>query len=282
MNVGETWAYREPPNYIGKATIPAEVLQLGPPKTNKVRVRFLDGEYVGLAMWVPRQRLKVLWQDADAWLQDEVRFERVRAASADALHTVEFSAAEIALYAYPQPNAVEVGYGASEGASVRINDLSAVARDLGLDADRLLHEPLAFVDRHGAYVAAWPTVLQLAQRMAERQPDLVLAAVDKEERDLRDKAARGHATGSYWEDQASAEFYANHLREQELVFALVRQWCGETATARYDEINDLRAEVLRLRGLVLDVVSHMEQAGDTRAAKRLRRQLDETVLKGVA
>ena len=79
MQVGEQWAYREPPNTPGKAAIVAEVLQFGPPKSNKVRIRLLAGEYPGLDIWASKKRLLVPWDEVDAYLDDERRYEAAAA-----------------------------------------------------------------------------------------------------------------------------------------------------------------------------------------------------------
>ena len=39
MELGETWAYRERISDPNSPLIPAEIIQLGPPKLHKVRVR---------------------------------------------------------------------------------------------------------------------------------------------------------------------------------------------------------------------------------------------------
>jgi len=52
MNVGKVWGYRDKPYTKGEPFSPVEVLQLGPTRSRKVHVRFLDGEYRGLDMWV--------------------------------------------------------------------------------------------------------------------------------------------------------------------------------------------------------------------------------------
>lgn len=93
MQIGDSWAYREKAHAEGNHVIPAEVLQFGPPRSNKVRVPCLDGQYPGLDAWVQKVRLRVPWREAEAWLRDE-RFPRgAREVSLDALGTVEHEAA---------------------------------------------------------------------------------------------------------------------------------------------------------------------------------------------
>ena len=47
------------------------MIREGPPRSNKVKVRRLDGEYEGLEEWVPKVRLVVPWEEVEALLEDE-------------------------------------------------------------------------------------------------------------------------------------------------------------------------------------------------------------------
>ncbi len=110
LQIGDRWAYREKPNRHGHPVWQAEIIQFGPPKTNKVRVRFLDGEYPGLDMWVPRVRLCVPWIEAGAWLRDEERTIAAWEASPFDEDSVEWWAATEIFGAYPEPNAIMMGW----------------------------------------------------------------------------------------------------------------------------------------------------------------------------
>jgi len=74
VKVGEVWASRERAYTEGWPVVPVELLQFGPGRASKVRVRYVQGEYQGLDVWVPTVRLRVLWEEVDAWLDDERRF----------------------------------------------------------------------------------------------------------------------------------------------------------------------------------------------------------------
>jgi hypothetical protein len=54
---------------------------------------------------------------------------------------------------------------------------------------------------------------------------------------------------------------------------LVRQWCGQDAKERYDELVALRAEVVRLGKLAERAISAVRAAGDDRQAEELEREL---------
>lgn len=276
MKVGEIWAYRERPYTEGWPVVPVELLQFGPGRASKVRVRYVQGEYHGLDVWVPTVRLRVLWEEVDAWLDDERRFTAAREASLDALDTVEHRAVWSVLYAYPRPDGILLDLDRSEGATVQIEDLDAVAADLGLDTAALRAAPLAFVDRSGTYVAPWPVALRLGRRVAGVYTEQVLRSIAKDEAELQDKAI--HGTVDDFRDGASLrvapERYAERLQSIEApAFALARQWCGLDAVARFDEAQALREEVVRLRALLRRAITELEEAGRPSIARRLRSQL---------
>jgi len=274
--VGETWAYREPGK--GAASlIPAEVLQIGPAKSKKVRIRFLGGEYPGLDAWVPYQRLVALWEDAEAFLADERRYAAVREASMSGWGTVEHRAAYRAIHAYPRPDGLMIGYPHPEYGEppmVTAPNLAEVAEDLGIGEADLCSEPLAYLDRFGTYTAPWGVAERLAKRIAEVYPEHVLAHVEQEERELREGALYGeHREDGRGERRrcwyVAPERFVERLREEQPAFNLVRAWCGQAAE-RYDEVAALRAEVERLRGLVHEAANWLQNSRHPRVARRLR------------
>jgi hypothetical protein len=151
--VGDRRTYQERPRTEGWPVLPVEILKFGPPRSNKAPVRFLEGEYARIDLWAPGVRLQTPWGEAEAWQEDARRFAAVRRASLEALGSVDCAAAFKVFDAYPRAGEIEVGFGTSEGASIRVANLAEVAVDLEIEAGDLLREPLAYVDRHGVYVA---------------------------------------------------------------------------------------------------------------------------------
>ena len=45
---------------------PVEVVKEGPPRSNKMKVHRLDGEYEWLEEWIPKVRLVAPWEGAEA------------------------------------------------------------------------------------------------------------------------------------------------------------------------------------------------------------------------
>lgn len=276
MQVGERWGYREPPHTPGKALSPVDILQFGPPKSRKVRVRLIDGEYEGLDRWVSGDRLRVRWEDADAFLDDERRYHAARFASRHAERLLEFRAACAVIGCDPYPDSILFGWSGKEAGTVEIADLDLVCRFLGEHREELLAEPLAFIDRHGVYVGPWPIALRLAKRTAVVFPDLVLDYIRQEERQLQDLATNGkyvQAPHSTYERFIPPERYAPDLHEAEPVFALVREWCGVEKASTFAEAEALRAEVERLRGLVLEAANWLKRAGHPVIASRMLRDI---------
>lgn len=149
-----------------------------------------------------------------------------------------------------------------------------MAEDLRIDVGALLTAELAFIDRHGNYMAPWAVALDLAHRICQTMPGLVLARIDGRERELRENASRGtrrrDRDGLVW--QIPPERYAQRLGEREPIFALVRQWCG-VDHERFDELEALRKEVDRLAGLVEQAIKSLQEFGHTATARRLRDEL---------
>ncbi len=69
--VGNRFAYRERVRAYGEPVRPVEVTREGPPRSNKARVRWLEGEYEGLEEWVPKILLLAPWEVAEALLEEK-------------------------------------------------------------------------------------------------------------------------------------------------------------------------------------------------------------------
>ena len=101
MDITETWAYRDR-SPSKSPLIPAEIVQFGPPKSQKVRVRWKVGEYLVLYTWLPKIRLPVLWSEAEAWLRDERLFNAAHGVLGRR-RQIEHKAASMAVPVHPCP-----------------------------------------------------------------------------------------------------------------------------------------------------------------------------------
>ena len=84
---------------------------LGPPRWQKVKVRWLDGEYGGLERWVPKVSLVAAWDEAEVLLEDEHRMFAALEASGDAYVTTTYKAVETVFFAIPREVGAEVSFG---------------------------------------------------------------------------------------------------------------------------------------------------------------------------
>ena len=274
MRVGEMWAYRERAHTLSCPVVQAEILQFGPRKSGKIRVRLHGGEFPGLDLWVPRVRLRVPWNETESWLRDEDKLEAARRASEGAQGAVWYDAADLVFSAYPRPDGILLGW-PSGGGTVCITEPAAVAADLELSAESLPSDALRFIDRNGEFYGPASVAEPLARLVVERFPEEVLAAVATEERELQDEALHGKAFDvGPWATHIPAEKCAEQLRKRQPVFDLVRAWCGRERAERFDELAALRSEVRRLRELVIRAAESLEGAGRPQLASKLKRQVE--------
>jgi hypothetical protein len=188
--VGNRFAYRDGVRASGVPVRPVEVTKEGPPRSNKARVRWLDGEYEGLEEWVPKIRLLAPWEEAEALLEDERRMlAAVEASEEDASDEVTWEAVGevfgiMSRISDPSEEII-LGYKAIEEDLLVVQNLEATARRLGLDKEEMLAEPYAFVDRSGWYKAPFQTAVKVAKHCCQRFPREVLGRIKRDEDELR-------------------------------------------------------------------------------------------------
>ena len=285
-DVGWHFAYRERARTPGDPVRPVEVVKEGPPRSQKVRVRRLDGEYEGLEEWVPKARLVAPWDEVEAFLEDERWTLAALEASGEVLGTVPHRAAELVFFAVPQEAGAEVsfGYRAMERDLLVVDDLGVAAQRLGLDADGLLAEPFAHIDRSGVYRAPFEVAVKVARQCCRRFGGEVLRRVEGRERELREELVTGrlaigdHApesllAGSRWvSPEAVREHARAKLEEAAPAFALVRGWCEREGVDGFEESRALREEVDRLRAILEDTVRWLRDSGHPVKAALLSRE----------
>ena len=280
-SVGQRFAYRARVRAYGEPVRPVEVVKEGPPRSNKVRVRWLDGEYEGLEEWAPKIRLLAPWEEAEVFLEDERQMLAAVEVSEGVSDEVTWEAASevfgaLSEHSSPQEE-IFLGYRAIEDDLLFVQDLDAAALKLGLDKDVMLDEPYAFVDRLGWYRAPFQTAVKVAKDLCRRFPQEVLGHVQKEEDELRQELVSGGPVPSHawWVDSAPyRERAEERLRKVEPVHALVREWCGREASEEFDQVLALREEVDRLRKLAQETVQWLKDNGHPVKAGLLRRELD--------
>lgn len=115
-----------------------------------------------------------------------------------------------------------------------------MAEDLRIDVGALLTAELAFIDRHGNYMAPWAVALDLAHRICQTMPGLVLARIDGRERELRENASRGtrrrDRDGLVW----SGRFLRNGTRSGLANGSRSSPWFGSGAASTMNVSTSLR------------------------------------------
>jgi hypothetical protein len=271
--VGEQWAYRERPRTMGGPVTSVEVLQHGPPRSRKVRVRWLDGEFAGLDEWVSGARLIARWDGIEPLLEDERCDLELEAAQPDPFDQNVAAAIQEVGLAIESPVWFEIHRGAVR---VQIDDFNSVADEVPMPPQELLSSPGAYVDREGALHLGQAISLDLAQRFCQQQADRILTRG----RDSIERIRRAVITGVYepcyeriepWHiATAKAEAW---LIEAETTWRTVRAWCGTEAEDAFDERQALHTEVARLQRLVQDTARWLRDAGHPVKAAAVLRQL---------
>lgn len=126
---------------------PVELVKEGPPRSQKAKVRWLDGEYEGLEEWVPKVRLVAPWDEKEALLENERRMFAALETSGEVYGTTTYRAVETVFSAVP---VCSWGRKSADGPG-RFDDLRFLfAYGCGrcvpgiLEKDRLGHYPRVF------------------------------------------------------------------------------------------------------------------------------------------
>jgi len=254
---------------LGEPVTPVVVVKEGPPRSQRVRIRHLDGEYEGLEEWVPKSRLVALWEDASAFCDDEQKLLDAITASGDVDRSITYKAAEEVFGAIAElfgEELISLGWKAIERGLVIIREFEASVQKLGLSKEQLLSEPHAFIDRHGDYKAPFYVAERLAKDFCAKFPQEILKYIQREENNSRQRSMSAPTLHEQ-------DFAEKWLTKQKPVFALVREWCGEKALTEFNEIAELRAEIRRLRALAEETAQWLKDAGHPLKASLLLKEL---------
>jgi hypothetical protein len=271
MDAGEIWAYRERPRSLGEPVHRVEIVKIGH-RDGMIRVRRLDGEDTGLQEWAHPSSLLCRWEEADRRLGDEQRMLAVREASAAAQGTAEYEAAVFVIGHCGLGRRVALGRSKAELGVMRINKATAVGNELGLDLGELAREhPAAFTDTRGVLVAPWPMAVAVARRAASTYAEALLPELEREERESRSRSLYGWENPGYLRARGTSKEQPKPERTR--VHEMVRDWCGAEPVERFDELLALRAEVVRLGGLIERAVTALRQRGASATAATIERDL---------
>jgi hypothetical protein len=272
LALGGIYAYRKSAKAFGEPVIPAQIMRHGRPRSRKVRVRYLGGEYEGLEEWVPAIRLIADWQDAEALLRDEKALLHACELSDDAGQVPYREPVDCVLAALAEVLGAELihtGWPAYEDGLLVIERFPESAVAIGLDPQALLHEPGAYVDRFGDYRAPFGVALSVAKHVCGSYGDAVAGYTAREQRKYVEKILHAESSGS-------RDFWGEELDKLRAACIIVGEWCGADLLEELDENALLRAEVDRLRQMIRCLVDWLREAGQPVKAglvlKELRKQ----------
>jgi len=165
---------------------------MGPTRSRKVRIRWLDGEFDGLDEWVPLVRLRARWQEAEHLLADERRKLRLHEASSERFDLVEWEAVIKVWFSGVMPECVSPnGWELKVYGLLTIERFTGTSVELALPRESLLSHSDAFVDRTGTYFGPPNVGVDLARRYCEVFPDQVLQYVRAERMQMERAVATG-------------------------------------------------------------------------------------------
>ncbi|CEP69291.1 Uncharacterized [Moorella glycerini] len=186
--VGQRYAYRERARMLGEPVVPVIVVKEGPPRSQKGRIRYLDGEYEGFEEWVPKSRLVAPWEEANAFCDDERRLLNAVTASGDVQGSIIYKAAGEVFGAIAELFGEELiffGWKAIEKNLIIISEFEESVCKLGLRREELLSEPHAFIDRYGDYKAPFHVSERIVKDFCERFPKEIIRYIHIEEDKLQ-------------------------------------------------------------------------------------------------
>lgn len=253
LEIGRLYAYRENPRAKSEMLKVKLVAKVG--RGGKVKIRFEDGPHPGLEEYVRSANLIVSWGDRRAVLRDEERSQRIdeysqRSRSDHAI--VEAVSSILASSGEPSAGA------AISGLSMPEAELERIMNRAGVEGDPNALHPLAFCNRRGDIEMPLDGAEKLARAFAAAEPETVLMYLDDQESTLKHQ---GYRPGDH--------YLHDLLRQYMPGWAVARQWAG------FDqEVEQLKKEIGRLRGLVSQAAYDLRDAGAESKSRRLLRALD--------
>jgi hypothetical protein len=210
---------------------------------------------------VPPARLRVAWQDKDAWLAREERWSELTRDGPDDDDTA-FRAVVILFDEHLWEGLVSFGVNYRDRGLLYVDDVPALAALLDVPESFFCSDPRAFTDSDGALAAPWPTTVQVARLLARTRAEHLMAVVHKHERQARQDAIYGRyypGRGKNPGTHISPEICAEVDRSNQPAYNLLRQWCG--------------ADVVENCQLMEQAIGSLRQAGQAKTADRFEREL---------
>ncbi|MGM7776160.1 hypothetical protein ACSVHC_09095 [Arthrobacter sp. KNU-44] len=266
LSLDSLWAYRSGKNADFQKV---RVVKLGVKYPKRAYVAFLAPEEEGEEMWAPIGRLKCPWEDLDPFKDIEAKWEAVAAASLGA-SDVQAEVAGLVFGCFDTTNSVN--YWAWNWPGV-----TAVAQPGTFEKIHSIRWAdftgnLCFEDE-GELVMPLAETLELMRRLAVSDAPRMLTYLDNE----LEKAAEEHlvdvARGIADEPHMTLSGSSTRPYIEDLADAagVIRGWLDAPQVEVWNEIQALRAEIVRLSSIISKASGVLHDHGLTRDATSIRR-----------
>lgn len=266
LSLNSYWAYRS-----GKSADfrRVQVVKLGVKYPKRAYIAFVAPEDEGEEMWAPIGRLKCPWEELDHFKDIEAKWEAAAAASLGA-SDVEAEVAGLVCGCFDTTHSVNYWAWNNPG----VTAISHPGKFEKIHSIRLADftGDLCFEDE-GELVIPLAETLELIRRLALSDPPRMLQYLEAElenatEDHLHD-VALGIANTPYMTlGGSSTRPYIEVLAD---ATALIRGWIGAPQVEVWNEIQALRAEIVRLSSIICKASGVLHDNGLTRDATSIRR-----------
>lgn len=163
------------------------VVKHGTKRLARVFDRFTDLSLEGREEWVPPARLQVPWPDVDTYRAEEARWDAVLDLSPRG-DTGESDAAHKVFELLVPEDVADLNW---RGHYLAVKDMQRLSSLSEMSVAGLASHSVAFDDPSEGLIVPWPVALSAAQALAQRQPDVIADAVDKDEQEFQQEAIHG-------------------------------------------------------------------------------------------
>jgi hypothetical protein len=229
----------------------------------------------GREEWVPPARLKVAWADVDAFRAHEAQWDAVTDLSPRG-DTPETEAVHRVFELLVPEEVADFDW---RGHYLAAKDVPRLASLSGATVEELVGHSASFDDPDEGVIIPWPVAVAAARALAERQPDVIAEAVNKDEREFQREAIYGRQYSDRnggWEvpPERVIAYDEEHDRP---VREMLRAWCGTEAVSRLEELQALRIEIKRVGVIAERAIGALRGHGFVREAEDLMNALGQTV-----
>ncbi|WP_369745680.1 hypothetical protein [Paenarthrobacter sp. AMU7] len=253
---GQEWAYRVRDD-APSTRVQVTALQREGRKF-RVEIRHLDGSAANTTENVPRNRLKVPWNEVSSY---DAVMEGWKALRKQSIDEIESSAMWM-IFELLVPETVAELYLTPVDDALTIHNEKALNSLTGcpwtdLPADR------SWITYESKPRLSPLASLSIAEMICHNNPGTVLDRIMAEEAESREKVKRGGETED-WETRATVpttpEYeYRSYLRWNKPRHELLRQWCGYRAVTTHERLLAAEAEVNRLDSLLARTVDWLRE-----------------------